>query len=332
MGRPVLIYPVSFFNGFEQNQIKPGGALMSIEARERSAGSEKQAFSRDEMAEILSRIFETNRDAVFISDSDGFVRLINRKAEQYFNAPAEQILGRKMLIPHKNGESREIHISRPDKDLGIAQINSFEITLSSHETYYVSTLREVTELVRIREEMRSLTLVDNLVDLCNRRGFLLLAQQQLKLASRKKKGLYLFMIGIDNYKKTAKDAEQHLNNRLITGFSKVMKDTFRKSDILARISEDTFAALAVEAELNSSDKIATRLLNALESYNAGIQKEAGKVLASMGIAYYYPERHCSYDELVAQADMLLYKNRVNRKKSALSWYMEKEAGGEAKLD
>ena len=303
---------------------------MSIEARERSAGLEKRAFSRDEMVEVLNRVFETNQDAIFVSGRDGLVRLVNRKAEQYFNAPAEQILGRKMLIPFRNGESREIHISRPDKDLGIAQISSFEIKLSNHEVYYVSTIREITELVRIREELKALTLVDNLVDLCNRRGFMLLAQQQLKLANRKKKGLYLFMISIDNYKITDEDAEQHLNNSLVTGFSKILKDTFRKSDIMARISEDTFAVLVVEAEANSSDKMGGRLLKALESYNAGIRNDANKIMASMGIAYYYPERPCSYDELLAQADMLLYKNRVNRKKSALSWYLEKEAEIEAK--
>jgi diguanylate cyclase (GGDEF)-like protein len=301
---------------------------MSIEAKERSAGADKPSFSSDERIEILTRIFETNRDAIFISDRDGFVRLVNRKAEQYFNAPAEQILGRKMLIPYKNGESREVHISRPEKDLGIAQINSFEIRVGDHETYYVSTLRDVTELVRIREELRGLTLVDNLVDLCNRQGFMLLAQQQLKLATRKSKGLYLFMIGIDNYKKTDKEAEQHLNNKLVADFARVLKDTFRKSDILARISEDTFAVMALEADASSSDKIASRLLASLEQHNGKVRHEANKIQASMGIAYYLPERPCSYDELLAQADMLLYKNKVSRKKSALSWYLEKETAGE----
>jgi len=303
---------------------------MSVGTKERLAATEKSSDKSNglvsaDRSEIFTRIFETNRDAIFVTDKSGYVRFVNRKAELYFNASSDKIIGRKMLIPHRNGETREIHISRPDKDMGIGEFISFEVKLSNKEVFYVSTLRDVTDLVKLREELRGLTLVDSLIDLCNRQGFFILAQQQLKLATRSKKGFYLFMVCMDNYKKESDEASVKFNNQLVVDFSKILRDTFRKSDIIARMSEDTFALLAVEAEVNSSDSMAKRLLARVEGHNDTIRVESNKIQASMGIAYYSPERPCSFDDLVAEADMLLYKNKTDRKKSALSWYLDQNS-------
>ncbi len=45
-------------------------------------------------------------------------------------------------------------------------------------------MRDVTEMVKMREELRALSLVDELTGLHNRRGFLTLAAQQLRIARR----------------------------------------------------------------------------------------------------------------------------------------------------
>jgi len=65
------------------------------------------------------------------------------------------------------------------------------------------TVKELTaraKHVKIVEEMRSLALRDELTGLYNRRGFFALIEHQLKLANRKKTGMFLLYADLDDLK------------------------------------------------------------------------------------------------------------------------------------
>jgi diguanylate cyclase (GGDEF)-like protein len=280
----------------------------------------------NEKEELCRLIFECSADAIIVSDRQGTIRLLNHNVERFFDLPADQILGRRFLLSSNSGETKEVTTSRPGKDTSITEIRSTEIKQHG-ETLYASTFRDITELVRLREELRALVLVDDLVNLCNRRGFFMLAEQQLRLANRTKKGLYLILISLDNYKSANGTSDQEAGNRLLVQTAAILKDTFRKSDIIARISEDIFAIMATEAQPNSADIMARRLLDNLEKYNAKVSP-TDKLLASMGVACYDPENHCSLDELLSLADMQLYRQKRGERKSALLWYLAQTNGAQ----
>ena len=273
-----------------------------------------------ERAELLRRIFEFSADAIMVSDNEGKIRLLNRSAAHLFNLPAEKMVGQTISPKPSSSESIEVTLTRPDKDSGIAEVRSVEFKLSGN-TMCVSTLRDVTELVRLREELRALSVVDELIGLCNRRGFFMFAQQQLKMANRNKKGLYLLLMGVDNLAQAKNNGDEQSANRLLIRMSKILRDTFRKSDIIARISEETFAVLAIEAQIGGTDAMAGRLAGNLEKYNIQAAVE-DRLMASMGSAYYNPEQPCSLDELMGLADMLLQRQQRGERQSALIWYLE----------
>ena len=60
--------------------------------------------------------------------------------------------------------------------------------------------RDITERKRMEEEIRNLSLTDELTGLHNRRGFILLAEQAMKLAHRIKRSMLLFFGDVDNLK------------------------------------------------------------------------------------------------------------------------------------
>jgi diguanylate cyclase (GGDEF)-like protein len=275
----------------------------------------------NEREKLFHSIFESCADAIIVSDSNGIIRLLNHNAEQFLNLPSEKIIGGKIKLPCNNEPCKEVSILRQGKDDGIAEVHSVEIKLSN-TTLHVATLHDITELVRLREELKALTFVDDLVDLCNRRGFFTLAQQQLKLANRTKKGLYLFLISVDNLKQVNDKNGQQAADRMIVQAAQIIKDTFRKSDIIARVSNEIFAVLAIEAQSGSTDIIGERLQANLEKYNAEVTPEQA-LLASMATAYYDPAHPCSIDTLFGYADMLLYRQKNGKRKSALLWYLEK---------
>ena len=63
------------------------------------------------------------------------------------------------------------------------------------------SIRYAIERHRVRTQLRSLALIDDLTNLFNRRGFLALARHHLKLAQRTQKGGLLVYFDLDGLKK-----------------------------------------------------------------------------------------------------------------------------------
>jgi diguanylate cyclase (GGDEF)-like protein len=284
--------------------------------------SDSAQVSQREVDELFQFVFKSNSDGILVSDKDGRIVLLNRNAEQFLNITPENILGRKLRLQSLVSHPNEVKISRLGKEPGIAEMRSVEVSVDS-KTYRISAFHDITEFVRVREELKALSLVDELVNLCNSRGFFTLGQQQIKLSNRTGRGFYLFLFNIDNYKKAVEKFGPQGGNILIIQTAKLLKETFRTSDVIARINNEIFAVLAFEAVPENVDSIAKRLLDNLEKYNEAAGSDQS-ILASMGTAYYNPAQPCSIDELMGFADMLLYGQKRGAKKSALLWYLEQE--------
>ncbi|OPY86161.1 MAG: putative diguanylate cyclase YegE [Smithella sp. PtaU1.Bin162] len=177
--------------------------------------------------------------------------------------------------------------------------------------------RDITERKRMEAEIISFAITDPLTGLHNRRGFLSLAEQQLKLAERKKQGLLLYFFDLDELKSINDTLGHQEGDKAIIETAAVLKDTFRASDIVARLGGDEYAALAVDvAEANA--KIFTDRLQVLIDKRNRRKNRRYKLSISAGCSYYNPENACSLDELMSSADRLMYEQKQNKKGPAIS--------------
>lgn len=172
----------------------------------------------------------------------------------------------------------------------------------------VRSIRYAIERQRLMEEVRGLSIVDELTKLHNRRGFLTLAQQQLKIANRMKRGMLLFFMDLDNMKKINDTLGHHEGDLALMEIAAVLKETFRDSDIIARIGGDEFVVLAIDIPESSAEIFTARLHENLRNRNSR-GKHPYKLSISMGIAHYHPEFPCSIDELLGRADSLMYEQK-----------------------
>jgi len=175
----------------------------------------------------------------------------------------------------------------------------------------VRSMRYAIERHRLLAELQRMSFVDDLTGLRNRRGFFALAEQQVKLADRTKNGFLLPLADVDGLK-SINDAFGHREGDLaLIEMARVLKETFRESDIIARIGGDEFAVIAIEAGPDSAEIVRGRLSKNLEASNAGGSRRY-TLSISLGIASYDPEHPCPIDELLARADARLYEQKRSR--------------------
>jgi two-component system, cell cycle response regulator len=176
----------------------------------------------------------------------------------------------------------------------------------------VRSLRYAVERHRMLTNLENKLLIDDLTGLYNRRGFMHLAAQQLKLARRMGTLLLLIFIDLDDLKKINDQYGHTEGDQALATFAEVLTMTFRESDILGRVGGDEFAVLAINVQEHSDRVIAERLGENLATFNQ--TRQAGyEISPSMGMVYYDPQDHIPLDTLLSNADALMYDNKRRKK-------------------
>jgi diguanylate cyclase (GGDEF)-like protein/PAS domain S-box-containing protein len=173
---------------------------------------------------------------------------------------------------------------------------------------------DVTDRKKMQDEILALSITDQLTGLNNRRGFLSLAEQQLKLADRNKNRMMLFFADLDLLKQINDTLGHEEGDRALIEAADVLKETFRVSDIIARLGGDEFAVLAINTDGVNSEVFPDRLQQLIEIRNNQVDRRY-KLSISIGCSHYDPENPCSIDDLLLRADKQMYEKKQRKKES-----------------
>ena len=174
----------------------------------------------------------------------------------------------------------------------------------------VRALRYAMERHRLQKNLHTLSLIDDLTGLYNRRGFLALAEQHLRMIQRKGAALLIYL-DLDDLK-LINDSYGHLEgNRALIIASNVLRACFRQSDILARLGGDEFCVLMTDAAQDSALQVRKRLQERLDFVNA-LSSWRFRLSLSVGIADVPVVHQPSLDELLRIADAQMYQEKRNK--------------------
>jgi diguanylate cyclase (GGDEF)-like protein len=165
-------------------------------------------------------------------------------------------------------------------------------------------------------ELRYLALTDDLTCLYNRRGFFAAASQLLKLAHRNAQRLLLFFCDVNNLKKINDSFGHREGDLALIRAADALEQTFRDSDVLARIGGDEFAVLAPDASGQSQEIILRRLEKYLKI--SSVTEKRYELSLSVGVGRFDPKHAVSLGELMMQADKAMYEQKRSRSSSCLS--------------
>lgn len=168
-------------------------------------------------------------------------------------------------------------------------------------------LQCATKQYVLQTELSNLALKDELTGLYNRRGFLALAERQLKLARRSGRSLLLFFIDVDGLKEINDVFGHAKGDAALKRMAEALEATFRDSDVTARFGGDEFAVLAIEATGQSEATIRERLTELLNSRSS--QECEYKFSVSLGAARFDPWNASSIRDLIAEADQVMYEQK-----------------------
>lgn len=171
-----------------------------------------------------------------------------------------------------------------------------------------SITRDISRKADIERVLSEIALYDELTGLFNRRGFELLADQQLKLARRKKHLLVIFFADMDNMKWINDNLGHKEGDTALVDTANVLRETFRESDVIGRLGGDEFAVVAMCADTKSLDTLKSRFKTTLQKLNT-IPNRQYDLSISLGMSYAKPEASISVETLIEKADSEMYKNK-----------------------
>ena len=255
---------------------------------------------------------------------------LNARAEGLLGHRRDAVLGQRLceLIP-VNRSAGFFDKYRRVMETATVLEEEFEVTGGDYHAAWIHhqvvplqdgvaiTSRDISERKRSENALRALSLVDELTGLYNRRGFLTLAQQQLKLAKRGHRELILLFIDMDDFKDINDTFGHSEGDIALKRATEILKHTFRDSDIIARLGGDEFVVLATDTGATGSEIIMNRLRQELRERN---QKDGYpySLSFSVGAARFDPDSSPSVEDLLAAADSMLYEQKKYKRQTAVA--------------
>ena len=166
------------------------------------------------------------------------------------------------------------------------------------------------------EAIRSQSIRDELTGLYNRRGFLELARQQLRVAQRERREALLFFVDLNGMKQINDEFGHDEGDRALCDTADVLREIFRIIDVVSRLGGDEFVALMLDADVSQIELFAVRIKQAMATRNAqGFRRY--RLSASVGGSPYDAARAQTIESLLAHADTVMYEQKRARRAGLL---------------
>ena len=191
--------------------------------------------------------------------------------------------------------------------LGTLCIIDQEPRVLDEEDY--AMLRDLAEMAEAELSAIQLATIDELTKISNRRGFVSLAQNSIALCARQGSPVSMVFLDLDKFKPINDQFGHAEGDRALITFAELMRQSFRDSDVFARIGGDEFVVLLTNTETDLAAKIVERFRNLVDTYN--VESNRGyDICFSDGIVSMHPDQDSLVEDLLREADVLMYEKKM----------------------
>lgn len=232
---------------------------------------------------ILEDIFYslTNlvKDAIIVADSSRKIVYWNKASERIFRYQASEILGKSLsTVLLQDVLSFSVKSSPSPKEKFIEVIgrkkNGQKIPLEISRTYWESEkghfftliIRDVTIRKNAEEKLKYMSFHDNLTGLYNRSYF---EEELQRLNTARQLPLSIIIGDIDGFKLVNDAFGYKQGDELLKNLAKVLKDSCRSEDMLARWGGDEFVILLPKTDIKGIQEIISRIQKKSREVSSG---------------------------------------------------------------
>ena len=276
----------------------------------------------------FATLFENAPEAIAILDEHDHIIRINGQFTTMFGYTEDESVGRNIndliVLPELVGEGEalttrvaageklRVEALRRHRDghtLWVA-IAATPFGVADQPGRVYAMYHDISAQKRAEEDLKTLLLVDELTGLPNRRAFITLSEQALKLAMRMERDVLMIFIDVDHLK-YINDTYGHLaGDRALIDTARVLRESCREADIIARLGGDEFVALMTVDSDQTAELVCDRIKARVATHNHEIDRGYDLSL-SVGATRSKAEGTMLAD-LLAQADTALYEQKRGR--------------------
>lgn len=208
----------------------------------------------------------------------------------------------------------EIECQRRDSTTFMAHASAVTVDTDSEDPIYILSFLDITKRVRLEKRLTEISLRDSLTGLYNRRGFMTLGKQLLDTYLRKQPDIGLLYVDLDYLKLINDELGHSEGDRAIEITARILRSSFRDSDIIARLGGDEFVVLFLDTPGLTAESIRERLNKRLSET---LETKPLPFMLSLSIGYYSSVLcyETQIGRLLSSADSLMYEDKEKRRKS-----------------
>ena len=224
-----------------------------------------------------------------------------------------------MSIPLKVGDETIGVLNISDKLTGEVFLQE-DLALLHSFANYASIALKGSSYCSIAENMKELSITDPLTNLYNRRYFQERLAEEIDRSDRHNLNLSLCLIDIDDFK-LFNDTEGHpVGDDILVRFSRLLHESLRAIDVLARIGGDEFAIIMPQTDKDEAYFVAERTRNTVRQKMDRTWKQCPteKMTVSIGIST-FPSDGTEVKRLISCADKALYRAKMHGKDRTFAW-------------
>ena len=189
------------------------------------------------------------------------------------------------------------------------EVEAIKALVEKHRNIIEHDLRIIAHLNVVSEAAFN----DELTGILNRRGFLLLAKQQIQVAIRQKQNIGLLFVDINDLKLINDQYGHHIGDVVIQSHAQQIRDSLRASELAARFGGDEFIVMVLVDNENELAAVQKRLEATINSHKL----DNGITLkASIGKTFALASLDLDLSTLIAVADQAMYSNKNKQRLNA----------------
>lgn len=158
------------------------------------------------------------------------------------------------------------------------------------------------------DRLKTLSMRDHLTGLYNRRVFE--AMLEVETRKRSSKPFSLLLIDLDNFKLVNDTYGHGTGDQVLVAIARMLRLSFRKSDVVSRYGGEEFAVLLPETAPDSARQVAERFRENVASLSLGAGPEKIRPTVSVGIASIAYRFGIEVADVIEEADRALYRAKA----------------------